>query len=172
MTAVYEWYDAGDHLLYIGISENVMRRSGEHEQNKQWWDQVTKAKVTHYPTREEAIEVERILIRHLQPLFNVTHKERQAHRPVSSQPRRHVDDEDGRQASVENMYEQARDCMFILKDAPSVSTMTVNTALEYLKGQGFVTRRSIVARALASLKRGQTKAIPGGEWIFREGTTA
>lgn len=183
MTAVYEWFDADDRLLYVGISEHVARRAGEHEQVKQWWADVARSRVTHYSTRAEAQEVERVLIRHLKPLYNIVHNERRVQRAVLSESShlREYDDE----ARV-NMSEQTSRCLSFLRSystqtqanggdpGPALwgrSPVAVRKALAAAVGEYF--SLPSVKEALRVLRRETGKeglrnreAMPGGDWVF------
>lgn len=72
-TSLYRFYDADDQLLYVGISLNVFRRMAQHSERKTWWTAVARSTVEWHPTREAALEAERIAIRDEKPLHNIQH---------------------------------------------------------------------------------------------------
>ena len=77
--AVYRIYDAGDQLLYVGISWNVDRRMNAHEHKAPWVGEYDHETLTWYDTRGEALAAETEAIKSEQPTYNVTHN-----RPPSS----------------------------------------------------------------------------------------
>lgn len=72
-TSVYRYYDAGNLLLYVGITSRGARRNSEHNDSKQWWKYVARQEVDHYPDRRTALIRERDLIRRHRPPFNTQH---------------------------------------------------------------------------------------------------
>lgn len=57
-TAIYRLYDAGDVLLYLGITDNLERRYKQHAKDKFWWHLVTRKQVEWRETRREAEQEE------------------------------------------------------------------------------------------------------------------
>lgn len=72
-TSVYLYYDEFGLLLYVGITARGVKRQREHNSDKEWWPLVHRQVITHYPTRTEALEVERLTITEHRPPFNVVH---------------------------------------------------------------------------------------------------
>jgi predicted GIY-YIG superfamily endonuclease len=71
--SLYRLYDAEDHLLYVGISQNFAQRWSQHAGLKPWWADVTKTTVEHFPTRAAALAAEREAIKSEGPIYNVVH---------------------------------------------------------------------------------------------------
>ena len=72
-TSVYEFFDANDELLYVGVTNGLPHRLGQHDADKPWWTAVVRVEVEHYETRADALDRERTLIQSLRPLHNVQH---------------------------------------------------------------------------------------------------
>lgn len=72
-TSVYRYYDAGNVLLYVGITSRRTSRQAEHNADKEWWPFVRRQSVDHFPTRQEASAREKTLIRQYRPPFNKQH---------------------------------------------------------------------------------------------------
>lgn len=70
-TAVYRLYDAGDDLIYVGITNDPRIRWSGHAHQKPWWGSVTLREVEWYATREEAEIVEAEVISTLRPKWNI-----------------------------------------------------------------------------------------------------
>jgi hypothetical protein len=64
----------GRRVLYVGITGRHLRRLHAHARASEWWRQASKIELRHLPTRGEAEEPERELIREWSPPFNVVHK--------------------------------------------------------------------------------------------------
>lgn len=67
---VYVHLDAGNAVLYVGISLTLAERTGHHRANSGWWRQVATIRVEHLPSREAALAREAELIVELRPLHN------------------------------------------------------------------------------------------------------
>jgi predicted GIY-YIG superfamily endonuclease len=72
-TALYRHFDAEGRLLYVGITNNYARRSGEHADDKPWWRDVARSEVERYPTRKAAMDAEKAAIESEHPLDNDQH---------------------------------------------------------------------------------------------------
>jgi len=83
-TDLYRFYDAGGRLLYVGISLSALKRAAEHRGDKDWWSDVARMDVTHYPTRTEAAAAERSAIIAEGPLHNVVHNGRCEREPEAA----------------------------------------------------------------------------------------
>lgn len=70
-TAVYRFYDCNDTLIYVGITNNPVKRWALHAYEKPWWKDVALREVEWFPTREEAEAVESQLISTYRPKWNV-----------------------------------------------------------------------------------------------------
>lgn len=68
--AVYVLSSAEGDLLYVGQSQNVWRRVGNHA-TKPWGSRISSVRVIACASREEALELEARLIRDLEPKHNV-----------------------------------------------------------------------------------------------------
>ena len=70
-TSLYRHYNAQGKLLYVGISYNALNRLSRHALSSSWYDQIARIDITHFETREAAIEAEKNAIRSENPLFNI-----------------------------------------------------------------------------------------------------
>lgn len=78
VTALYRQFDAGGRLLYVGIANNPLRRTGEHAAEKPWFTQVVRIDIQWLPDRDAALEAEEHAIKTERPLFNIVHNGRAA----------------------------------------------------------------------------------------------
>jgi len=58
-------------VLYVGMTDSVMARIGQHAIDKPWWPEVVTADIYNCESRGEAAKFERQLIAFLGPLHNV-----------------------------------------------------------------------------------------------------
>jgi predicted GIY-YIG superfamily endonuclease len=72
-TALYSYYDAADISLYIGITDDLRRRTLDHVEASSWMAFAARSTITRYPTRVAALDAEKIAIEIEQPLFNSQH---------------------------------------------------------------------------------------------------
>ena len=79
------WCDA--ELLYIGISNNLIYRLGQHKADKPWFGAVTHISLQHYATRSTVEAAEAKAIREERPRFN---KEHNIDRPAPTEPQRKI----------------------------------------------------------------------------------
>lgn len=72
MTILYRAYDDADRLLYVGISDDVFDRLGQHRRCGAAWTRHT-ARLTfeRHETREAAATAELAAIRGEDPVFNI-----------------------------------------------------------------------------------------------------
>ena len=70
-TSLYRHFDADGILLYVGISNNHIRRTFEHDAASPWFWAVSRIDVTHFETRREALEAEARAIAAERPLNNI-----------------------------------------------------------------------------------------------------
>ena len=73
VTALYRYYAERDALLYVGISDELWRRTEEHVKASAWMDFAVRSTIERYPTRKEAADAETAAIKAEQPLFNDVH---------------------------------------------------------------------------------------------------
>ena len=73
-TALYRFFDAGNKLLYIGISVRFVSRLEQHESTKEWSDDITFIRIERHPTRELAVCAERKAIIAEKPIHNIHHQ--------------------------------------------------------------------------------------------------
>lgn len=88
--AVYRFYDAGDALLYVGVTKNFGLRWQRHASAKPWWPEVQRQTVDWYD-EAEALRVEVEAIEREKPLHNVattnTHyRARRNYQSATAQP--------------------------------------------------------------------------------------
>ena len=70
LTHLYRHYGFDGALLYVGVSNNVIDRWGDHKRAATWADLVAKITIEHYATRQEAEEAEADAILAEKPRFN------------------------------------------------------------------------------------------------------
>jgi hypothetical protein len=69
-TTLYRAYDAEDRLLYVGISDGVFDRFGQHGQGSCWAVHAVKITLERYADREAASAAELSAIRTEDPVWN------------------------------------------------------------------------------------------------------
>jgi len=72
-TALYRYFDEKDRLLYVGITDHLLGRTGAHILGSSWMDYAVRSTITRYPSRAEAAAAETAAIKTEQPLFNDVH---------------------------------------------------------------------------------------------------
>jgi hypothetical protein len=72
-TTLYRFFDRSWRLLYVGQTQDIVRRCAEHQETKTWWAEVVTCSTLEFDTRYEAMEAEQHLIRTEAPLYNVLH---------------------------------------------------------------------------------------------------
>lgn len=70
---VYQYFGAGGHLLYVGITERGVRRAHEHAGSKEWWALAVGCTLEHYGSRDAALAREESLIKKFRPPYNYQH---------------------------------------------------------------------------------------------------
>jgi predicted GIY-YIG superfamily endonuclease len=70
---VYLMFNHVDALLYVGITQNGMRRMVQHEKDKDWFNQVARIDIERYAELIYAARREKKLIEKYAPLYNVTY---------------------------------------------------------------------------------------------------
>jgi predicted GIY-YIG superfamily endonuclease len=73
LTSLYRFYDATGALLYIGITNSIPRRLGEHDERKPWFANAVRATFEHHPSRAAALTAEKKAIKKEQPRYNIVH---------------------------------------------------------------------------------------------------
>ena len=73
-TWVYQCFDVGGRLIYVGISVSFHRRLKEHAKGKSWWSEVAGVSLTKCVDRQTAEQLEKQLIETLLPIHNVALK--------------------------------------------------------------------------------------------------
>ena len=72
---VYKLFNHNDEILYIGISNNPLRRVNNHSETKQWAKDVRRIEISEwFPNRKEAARRAQKLIGTLSPIHNIRHK--------------------------------------------------------------------------------------------------
>jgi hypothetical protein len=70
-TSQYRHFDGSGKLLYVGIARDPFKHLGDHKQGARWRDQIVHVDIERHPTRDAALEAERIAIRDEKPECNV-----------------------------------------------------------------------------------------------------
>lgn len=79
---LYRMTDHSGRLLYIGISNDSLRRSKEHSKDKGWWREVANIAIEHVHCSRGMVEqLEREAIIDEKPLYNVVHNRAKAELP-------------------------------------------------------------------------------------------
>lgn len=84
-TFLYYCRNASGRALYIGVTSDVARRVSQHR-DKHWWVGVSHVETTRCATRADALALETVEIKALQPPFNRS----QAVDPVEAPPNWHA----------------------------------------------------------------------------------
>ena len=71
---LYRHFDAAGELLYVGCSNNVIRRTEQHETQSHWFPEVVTITVEHFGNGLEALAAEAAAIRDENPKYNVRGK--------------------------------------------------------------------------------------------------
>lgn len=72
-TSLYRMWGDGERLLYIGITRRGHMRIWNHARDKEWWRQVIRVDVEHYPSRDDAALAEARAIYKERPIYNAQH---------------------------------------------------------------------------------------------------
>jgi hypothetical protein len=76
LNGLYRLYACDGSLLYIGITNDPLRRWRQHASDKEWWYEVDVITLTPFGTLDTARLVERQAIRGERPCYNVMHSRR------------------------------------------------------------------------------------------------
>ncbi len=68
-------FDADDLSLYIGISDRLRVRTGDHVNGSSWMDFAARSVIERYPSRDAALNAEETAIRAERPIFNKQHND-------------------------------------------------------------------------------------------------
>lgn len=69
-TTLYRFFDAAGQLVYCGITGELPRRLQAHNRQQNWWREVARLTLEHFPTRDAARAAEAQAIRDERPRFN------------------------------------------------------------------------------------------------------
>lgn len=77
--AVYAAADRHGETLYVGQTNDLRRRLGEHRRRSLWWKRAARVEVVgSYADRAEALDCERFVIKACHPKYNLAHGHRGA----------------------------------------------------------------------------------------------
>ena len=74
---LYRHFDCDGQLLYVGISKDPAKRTGEHSSTAHWFDKISQITVEKFETRKQVIEAEKKAIQNENPLFNIVRPKEQ-----------------------------------------------------------------------------------------------
>lgn len=83
-TALYRHFCESGELLYVGISNSVVRRLAQHARDSKWGRRIARVEVEYHESREAAESAERAAIKAERPLWNVLHNSPEANTPERS----------------------------------------------------------------------------------------
>lgn len=84
MVSLYRHFGAGNKLLYVGISHNALHRLYNHMADSEWYPEIVRVDIEHYPSLQSALNAEKQAIKNEGPIYNKTHN------PNSSKPVKQV----------------------------------------------------------------------------------
>lgn len=70
-TALYRHFDAEGRLLYVGITDGLTQRDKQHAHFSSWHDDVEETKTQWCLSRQHALDLEAVAIRHEKPIHNI-----------------------------------------------------------------------------------------------------
>jgi predicted GIY-YIG superfamily endonuclease len=73
---VYLHRNVSDHVIYVGITENFLKRMQGHKTKSAWWPDVVRIDARAFHDRTSAVEAEAALIDRLKPPHNIAPSER------------------------------------------------------------------------------------------------
>lgn len=79
MAELYRHFDSSGKLLYVGVSKSALIRLGQHQEHAHWFGNISQVTIEKHPSREAALEAERLAIQSENPLCNVQHRSPSAH---------------------------------------------------------------------------------------------
>ncbi len=74
MAHLYRHYGKNNELLYVGISLSALRRLEQHKDHSHWFPLIEKVVIEHHPSREVALQQERVAIQDEKPKYNIHHR--------------------------------------------------------------------------------------------------
>jgi len=86
MVSLYRHYDYNSKLLYVGISLNALNRLNQHENNSEWYYQISRVEIEHYATLADALKAEKAAITNELPIYNTTHNKNRARKVTKISP--------------------------------------------------------------------------------------
>lgn len=105
-TALYRHYSRAGRLLYVGITDDLARRTKQHGRAR-WHRFVTRSDTEYFPNRQEAETSEREAIKTERPIYNVIHKAAKESEELK-QARAEIDRLNKELASVKAQLEKGR----------------------------------------------------------------
>lgn len=76
LTGVYRFFACDGSLLYVGVTNNPIRRWTQHSTTKDWWVEVDHIVLVPFGDVRDARIMERRIIRDESPTYNVIHSRR------------------------------------------------------------------------------------------------
>ena len=73
MVSLYRHFGIGSKLLYVGISCNSLNRLYAHSVNSEWYQEVVRVEIEHYPSLRLALDAEKKAIKTENPQYNKLH---------------------------------------------------------------------------------------------------
>lgn len=73
LTGVYRLYACDGTLLYVGVTNDPIRRWKQHAAERPWWSEVDHLALVPFGSAASARYMERQIIRSERPLYNVQH---------------------------------------------------------------------------------------------------
>ena len=67
---LYRHFDERGKLLYVGVSLSAIQRLAQHKHHSHWFNSIEKITIEQFPSREEALDAEKIAIQKEGPLHN------------------------------------------------------------------------------------------------------
>ena len=71
---LYRHFDERGKLLYVGVSLSTIQRLAQHKHHSHWFNSIEKITIEQFPSREEALDAEKIAIQKEDPLHNLALK--------------------------------------------------------------------------------------------------
>ena len=69
---VYQYFDAAEQLLYVGMTSSAAKRALRHWQRSDWWSWVASVSYQRCPNRDAAFKLESKIRAEQKPLFRWT----------------------------------------------------------------------------------------------------
>lgn len=82
-TALYRHFDSAGSLLYVGISNDALRRLCQHKERSHWQPQIARVEVEWLPDREAALKAEADAIVSENPAWNIAGRNEPSRPPKS-----------------------------------------------------------------------------------------